>query len=130
MNIGNLNLTYIIFLITANKPPIDAMITPIYPPTPESEVFGVSGEDYSWAQPFPYDSVPEGFTVVAPFDEENPVPSCRNADKPWDPETNFQLTIDGFIISDNVRLVSSDVVDLQFACSDHNPVYMDFILEN
>ena len=95
-----------------------------------SEVFGVSGEDYSWAQPFPYDSVPEGFTVVAPFDEENPVPSCRNADKPWDPETNFQLTIDGFIISDNVRPVSSDVVDLQFACSDHNPVYMDFILEN
>lgn len=42
LNIGNLNLTYIIFLITANKPPIDAMITPIYPTTPASEVFGVS----------------------------------------------------------------------------------------
>ena len=94
-----------------------------------SKIFGISGEDYSWAQSFPYDSVPEGFTVIAPYDEANPVPSCRNADKPWDPETNFQLTIDGFIISDNIECIKSDVVDLQFACSDHNPVYMNFKLK-
>lgn len=95
-----------------------------------SEIFGVSGEDYSWAQPFPYDSVPEGFTVIAPYNEDNPVPSCRNADRPWDPNTNFQLTIDGFIISDNVECIESDVRDLQFKCSDHNPVYMNFRLNN
>lgn len=92
-------------------------------------IFGVSGDDYSWAQPFPYDSVPEGFNVIAPYNEDNPIASCRNADKPWDPSTNFQLTIDGFIISDNVRCVQSDVIDKQFACSDHNPVYMNFILK-
>lgn len=92
-------------------------------------IFGVSGDDYSWAQPFPYDSVPEGFNVIAPYNEDNPVASCRNADKPWDPSTNFQLTIDGFIISDNVQCVQSDVIDKQFACSDHNPVYMNFILK-
>ena len=45
------------------------------------------------------------------------------------PSTNFQLTIDGFIISDNVQCVQSDVIDKQFACSDHNPVYMNFILK-
>lgn len=94
-----------------------------------AEIFGVSGDDYSWARAFPYDKVPEGITVVAPFDEENPVPSCRNADRPWDEDTNFQLTVDGFIISDNVKCVEAKVIDKQFACSDHNPVCMDFILE-
>lgn len=94
-----------------------------------SSIFGISGEDYSWAKAFPYKDVPEGITVIAPYDEANPVPSCRNADKPWDAKTNFQLTVDGFIISDNVKCVESNVIDKQFACSDHNPVYMNFILE-
>ncbi len=94
-----------------------------------SKIFGVSGADYSWAQPLPVDAIPDDFSLVAPFDESNPVPSCRNADRPWDPETNFQLTIDGFIVSDNVKVLESDVVDLQFAYSDHNPVQMTFVLE-
>lgn len=93
-----------------------------------SAVFGVSGEDYSWAQSFPFSSVPEGFRLIAPYDEKHPVPSCRNADSVWDPETNFQLTIDGFIISDNVKCIEADVVDLHFAYSDHNPVQMTFRL--
>lgn len=67
--------------------------------------------------------------MIAPFNSGTPVPSCRNADMPWDPEKNFQLTIDGFIISDNVDCIESDVIDKQFACSDHNPVYMNFILK-
>lgn len=94
-----------------------------------SAVFGISGEEYSWAKAFPYDKVPEGIRVVAPFNSSAPVPSCRNADKPWSKDTNFQLTVDGFIVSDNVKTVEADAVDLQFACSDHNPVYMTFILE-
>lgn len=94
-----------------------------------SSIFGVSGDDYSWAKAFPYDSVPEGLKVIAPFNSDAPVPSCRNADRPWNPDNNFQLTIDGFIISDNVECVESDVIDKQFACSDHNPVYMNFILK-
>ncbi len=94
-----------------------------------SSYFGVSGEDYSWAQSFPFDSIPEGFNLIAPIDEENPVPSCRNADAPWDPETNFQITIDGFIVSDNVNVVFSQVVDTQFKYSDHNPVQMSFNLK-
>ena len=92
-------------------------------------IFGISGEDYSWAQPLPVEDIPEGFRLAAPYDETNPVPSCRNADRPWDPATNYQITIDGFIVSDNVEVVTSDVVDFQFAYSDHNPVQMTFILE-
>lgn len=93
-----------------------------------SEIFGISGDDFTWAQSFPFDLLPDGFTLVAPLDEENPVPSCRNANEPYDPETTFVLTIDGFIVSDNVKVVSSEVVDTGFAYSDHNPVRMVFSL--
>ena len=89
-------------------------------------IFGVDGGDYSWAQPLPVEKIPDGFSLAAPFNPENPVPSCRNADRPWDPETNFQITIDGFIVSDNVEVLESNVVDFQFAYSDHNPVQMTF----
>ena len=93
-----------------------------------SQVFGISGEDYSWAQSFPFDTVPEGFSLVAPFDQAIPVPSCRNADAPWDPETNFQLTVDGFIVSDNIKVSESLVIDTDFKYSDHNPVQITFTL--
>lgn len=93
-----------------------------------SEIFGVSGEDYSWAQPFPEQLIPGVLKLYAPLDTAAPVPSCRNADSPWDPETNFQLTIDGFIISDNVKVETCEVIDTQFAYSDHNPVHLRFSL--
>ncbi len=89
-------------------------------------IFGVSGAKYSWAQPFPLDTIPEGAELIAPLDEANPVPSCRNADSPWDPKTNFQITIDGFIVTDNIEVKKCEVTDLQFAYSDHNPVQLEF----
>lgn len=91
-----------------------------------ASIFGVSGEDYSWAQPFPTDIIPGGAGLVAPLDPSNPIPSCRNADSPWDPETNFQITIDGFIITDNIEVESCEVTDQQFAYSDHQPVQLRF----
>lgn len=90
-------------------------------------VFGVAGE-YTWAQSFPVELVPEGLTLVAPRDEGNPVPSCRNANEPYDPATSFQLTVDGFVVSDNVEVTDSRVVDTGFAWSDHNPVTLTFLL--
>lgn len=91
-----------------------------------ASIFGVSGEDYSWANPFPEEILPEGVKLYAPYDPANPVPSCRNADSPWDPETNFQITIDGFLITDNIEVVSCEVTDQQFAYSDHQPVQLMF----
>ena len=55
-------------------------------------------------------------------------PTTRNADIPYDPEESLCLTIDGFIISDNIELVSYSTVDTQFAWSDHNPVQLTFRL--
>ena len=90
-------------------------------------VFGVSGPDYTWAQPIPAEIIPEGLSVIAPFDPEDPVPSCRNADRPYGPD-DFCVTVDGFIVSANVEAAGAGVADTGFRWSDHNPVYLDFIL--
>ena len=95
-----------------------------------SKIFGISGEKYTWAQSFPFELLPEGFSLVAPLDEERPVPSARNADAPYSPESAFVLTIDGFIVSDNVAVISSAVIDESFKFSDHNPVRMTFSLKS
>ena len=93
-----------------------------------SAYFGKSDVEYTWAQPIP-DELFEGLniTLIAPIDEANPVPSCRNADGPYH-EGQYTLTIDGFMVSDNVQVTLADVIDTGFAYSDHNPVEMRFIL--
>lgn len=91
------------------------------------ERFGIPLGDATWAQPIPAELIPEGFSIVAPYDENDPVASCRNADRPLGPG-DFLLTVDGFIVSDNAEVQSSRVVDEGFRWSDHNPVVMDVIL--
>ena len=89
-------------------------------------VFGKADKEYSWAQPIP-EGMFDGYavTLVAPFDASDPVPSCRNADGPYH-EGQYVLTVDGFMVSDNVKVESSKVLDIGFAYSDHNPVEMRF----
>lgn len=89
--------------------------------------FGVTGPEYTWAQAIPAELIPEGLSVIAPFDPETPVPSCRNADRPYG-EDDYCVTVDGFIVSANVEVTDAKVADTGFRWSDHNPVYMDFIL--
>lgn len=93
-----------------------------------AEVFGVSGDDYTWAQPLPTELIPEGLSLISSLDAHSPIPSCRNADKPYVPGESFVLTVDGFIVSDNITVDSSQVEDEGFAFSDHNPVTMLFSL--
>lgn len=89
-----------------------------------SSIFGVSAEGYTWAQPFPSTIVPEGLVLYAPEGS----PSCRNADRPYIPGETFVLTVDGFLASKNIDVVSAQVLDEAFACSDHNPVILKFQL--
>lgn len=88
-----------------------------------SMVFGVSGEDYTWAQPIPDGVIPLFLTLVA----ADNAPSCRQADRPYGPD-NFVLTVDGFLVSDTIEIVSYATVDEAFAHSDHNPVTLTFRL--
>lgn len=95
-----------------------------------SVYFGKGDKEYTWAQPIPEAVLAKypDLQLQAPLDADNPVPTCRNADGPYH-QGQYVLTIDGFITSPNVEVVSNRVVDTQFACSDHNPVVMEFVLQ-
>ena len=94
------------------------------------ERFGVSGEAYTWAQPIDESLIPEGISLIKAFDEENPVPSCRNCDIPYIKGETFVVTVDGFLVSDNIEVLNAEVLDEGFAHTDHNPVKMIFKLKN
>ena len=91
--------------------------------------FGEADQDYSWAQPIS-DGMFDGYdiTLAAPLDENAPVPSCRNADSAYH-EGQYVLTVDGFMVSKNVTVESTEVIDTGFQWSDHNPVKMVFTLQ-
>ena len=93
-----------------------------------SAVFGVSGEGQTWAQTFPAELL-EGFALsLVDLGGEGAVPSCRNADGPYH-EGQFVLTVDGFLVSENVEILEAEVLDTGFAWSDHNPVRLQFSLQ-
>ena len=90
--------------------------------------FGAGDKEYTWAKPIPTETF-DGIDIrlIAPLDEANPVPSCRNADGPYH-EGQYVLTIDGFLVSPNVTVGEAKVIDTGFRYSDHNPVSMRFSL--
>ena len=90
-----------------------------------SQYFGISGQAYTWAQAIPADMFDgRPLALVAASN----APSCRVAEGPYNPQ-QFVLTLDGFIVSDNVEAVSVEVIDTGFAYSDHNPVCLAFSLK-
>ncbi len=55
-------------------------------------------------------------------------PTCRSLDKeyPGGMPSDFQFyVIDGFIVSDNLRIDRYETISLDFQNSDHNPVYLE-----
>lgn len=97
-----------------------------------NEVYGnVTDTEASWAKPFDFASVPEGFVVAAKSEFDagtfDSAATCRDAGRPYD-GTNDRWVMDAFIYSDNVTCIEQRTLDLDFAFSDHNPVYLRFSL--
>lgn len=91
--------------------------------------FGTDAQNYTWAQPIKEEYLDgKNLTLIKSVNADKPVPSCRNADGPYNKD-QFVVTIDGFIVSNNVTVLGSDVIDTGFLYSDHNPVYLHFILD-
>lgn len=88
--------------------------------------------EYSWAHIFPRERLPEGISSVMDLiseSERTEMPySTRYTDVPYDPETSLQVTVDGFLISDNIILEKCEVLDTGYAYSDHNPILLCFQL--
>lgn len=85
------------------------------------------GEEYNWAVPFNSSLLPRGITSHSGSNS----PTCRNAESAYKGDgTDFVLSVDGILVSDNVEVLCCETVDTSFAYSDHNPVYLEFILKS
>ena len=77
-----------------------------------------------WVSTYDPADIPEHFSIIA--DKNSSVGSCRGADVKWERGKTYTCVIDGFIVSDNVRVDTVEIIDTDFAYSDHNPVKMTF----
>lgn len=91
---------------------------------------GASPHAPSWASIFPRKDLPAGFSLATDVFPNSDInhDSCRNADAPYNPETTFTVLVDGFIVSNNVSIVSYVCTDYGYIYSDHDPVVMEFQL--
>ncbi len=83
-------------------------------------------EPDSW-QPGLLSALPEGLSYV--YDAATP--TCRSLQRPYSGDrtaTQFYV-IDGFILSDNLKVNHVETVDLNFQNSDHNPVLLQVTLQ-
>ncbi|MFQ9514852.1 MAG: endonuclease/exonuclease/phosphatase family protein [Eubacterium sp.] len=87
----------------------------------------------SWAFPFPRSQMPEGLGFAMDKlseDEIKDMPeSSRNADMEYIPGKTYVVTLDGFIISDNIEMTEYEIKDTGYQYSDHQPVIMKFVLK-
>ena len=85
------------------------------------------------AYPFPRASLPDHFSFCIDqltYEERDSLwDSARNADMEYVPGETYTVTLDGFIISDNIECVSYDNINTGYTYSDHDPVYLEFTLK-
>mgnify|MGYP000255444508 CR=1 FL=1 len=91
-----------------------------------AEIFPTEQKLPGWVYRLTDEDLSRGLSFVIP-ENSREVPSCRGADIPYEKGVNYTVTVDGFIVSDNVQAASL-VVDNDFAWSDHQPVRMTFVL--
>jgi endonuclease/exonuclease/phosphatase family metal-dependent hydrolase len=83
-----------------------------------------------WVYVLEESQLPTGYR----FASSNAKPTCRSTDMAYIAGVNYTVTIDGFIISDNVDIVSVENIttlgaeDISFMYSDHNCVVLEFQL--
>ncbi len=80
-----------------------------------------------WVFDFPGENLPEGFSIIH-SDNVDKFATCRASEMPYTKGVNYVVTVDGFIVSDDIEAASS-IIDSDYMYSDHNPVKMDFVLK-
>ena len=92
-----------------------------------------STERESWAYPFPRADLPDHFSFCIDqlSDEERDSlwDSARNADMEYIPGETYTVTLDGFIVSDNIECTKYENINTGYSYSDHDPVYVQFKLQ-
>ncbi|MDR1272648.1 MAG: endonuclease/exonuclease/phosphatase family protein [Clostridiales Family XIII bacterium] len=80
-----------------------------------------------WVQPFDNDMLPEHYSVVY-ADNLSEVGTCRDTSIPYTKGVNYEVVVDGFVVSDNISATSKNI-DEDYSGSDHNPVKLTFTLK-
>lgn len=79
----------------------------------------------NWVAELPSNFLPQGWQFAVDKD----VPTVRDLDAKYSPETTFTAIIDGFVVSPNIDIINVTGNDLYFENSDHNPVTLEFKLK-
>ncbi|MGI6217238.1 MAG: endonuclease/exonuclease/phosphatase family protein [Coriobacteriales bacterium] len=79
-----------------------------------------------WVSVLNDSDLPEGFSIVRASNIDE-VGTCRGSDIPYKKGVTYTVTVDGFVVSDNVSATARNI-DTGFSYSDHNPVEMTFEL--
>jgi endonuclease/exonuclease/phosphatase family metal-dependent hydrolase len=79
-----------------------------------------------WVQSFDESQLPEHCRMVI-ADNNDSVATCRDTSIPYEKGVNYEVTLDGFIVTDNVD-ASSENIDADYVGTDHNPVRLSFRL--
>lgn len=87
--------------------------------------FATRQEVPEWVYVLKNEDLAEHFSFAAAKN----APTCRSTDMPYEKGVNYSVVLDGFVVSDNVTVVSVENVDTDFKYSDHNPAVMKFILD-
>lgn len=93
---------------------------------PEAKGVFPAKPGYYVAYPIDDDFLPSGYT----FGIDITRPSCRLLNEPYNktsPNTQYYI-IDGFIVSNNIRINKVETIDHDFQYSDHNPVSLSIQL--
>ncbi|MEG1254914.1 endonuclease/exonuclease/phosphatase family protein [Clostridium sp.] len=87
--------------------------------------FPTTEEWPDWLQDIPKDFVPSGYTWA--YDKT--IATSRTVATPYTKGENLLSIIDGFLVSDNVGVISTTGTNAEFKYSDHNPVTVKFKLK-
>lgn len=79
----------------------------------------------NWLQRIPDDFAKKGFKIYA----DKSVPSNRTVMKPYVEGENLRCVIDGFMVSDNIKVKKIHGSEYNFRYSDHNPTTLTFSLK-
>ncbi|WP_251859511.1 endonuclease/exonuclease/phosphatase family protein [Clostridium sp. Marseille-Q2269] len=94
-------------------------------PGTDPSLFKTTEKWPDWLQKIPNDFKPQHFKWVA----DKNVPTTRTDATSYKKGENFTAVIDGFLVSDNVNVISVNGYSLDFKNTDHNPVNMEFKLK-
>ncbi len=93
---------------------------------------GTDAMTFESSEPWPFwlKNLPDDYIVKSySWAVDDRVPTVRTLGEAYQDGYNFKAVIDGFLVSDNIEIVSVQNVDTNFENTDHNPVNMIFSLK-